>query len=154
MSTKENKIEVITDWLVRCARKQRLTNYVEVQVAAGLGLAEKGYRANGSCVPVEFDDVVEALNEIAETSFAQDGAILPALVVHFGDKKPGHRFVKYAGDTHLITLPEFNPDSVDNEEEMELDDFGVPRYEVTDEVQSLHADQVTKIFAHYAPVSV
>lgn len=153
MSTIEQKIEVITEFLQRQARLGRLTNPLEVQLAAGLALAEKGYRASGSCQPVSRDEVGLALAQIAKTSFAEDGIILPALVVHFEDKQPGHRFVAQAAEAGLVEVPVIDPDGA-NEQDLELDDNGVPRYEVTEEALSVWSDQVLKVFAKYTPQEV
>lgn len=150
MSTSENKVEVITEFLQRNARLGRLTNMVEVQLATGLELAVRGYRTNGSAQPVEREKVATALAEVARRSYEEEGLLLPALVVHFEDKAPGHRFVVWAAQAGLMELPDFDPDSGDNEDELEMDDGGTPRWPVTDEALAVHADQVAKVFAKYA----
>jgi hypothetical protein len=131
-STSEQKVEVVTEWLQRTARKQRMTNLREVQLAAGLALAEKGYRENGSCRPITEDEVVAANAEIAKASFEQDGFLLPALQIHFGDKKPSSRFTYWAAQAGL------------------LDQDVAEDPEVT---EALHAEHVAKIHKHYANVT-
>lgn len=129
MSTSEQKIEVITEWLQRQAAQRRLTNMLEVQTYAGLRLAEKGYRQSGSIVAVSRDKVFDALAVIAEQSFAADGVLLPAIVVHFSDKKPGRRFFEWANAAGTATETE------------------------TEDGMEFHGQQVDAVFARYgAPV--
>jgi hypothetical protein len=132
MSTFEQKTEVVRDWLERTARKQRVTNLREVRVAAGLGLAEKGYRESGSARPLTEDEVAEANAVIAQQSFEQNGFLLPALQIHFNDKKPSSRFTYWAAEAGL------------------LDQDVAEDSEVT---EALHAEQVAKIHKHYASVT-
>jgi hypothetical protein len=137
MSNLEQKVEVVTEWLQRTARLQRVTNPYEVRVAAGLGLAEKGYRESGSARALSEDQLTEVLVAVAKQSFDEDeGLILPALMIHFGDKKPSSRFVSWAVAVGLI-----DPDAVEAE--------GVD----SDEIEALAAQQIAKIHKHYASVS-
>lgn len=146
MSTPEQKVEVIREWLVRQAEQKRLTNIVEVQTWAGLRLAEQGYRPDGSSQPIERDDAWEALNQIAAQEAKKNQPLLPALVVHFADGKPGHRFVEWALAAGLIDLPQ--------DAEQFVDEYGERRLPITDEVAALHASQVAAVFATYGPVTV
>lgn len=127
MSTFEQKIEVITEWLQRQAAQRRLTNIAEVQTYAGLRLAEKGYRQSGSITPVNRYTVFDALATIAAQSFAADQVLLPAIVVHFSDGLPGRRFFDWAEAAGLVPEDGAGPE--------------------------LHAEAVAAVFAHYgAPV--
>jgi hypothetical protein len=130
MSTFENKVEVVTEWLQRTARLQRVTNLYEVRVAAGLALAEKGYRENGSARSLG-DETFDVLEAVAKESFAAQGLILPALMIHFGEKKPSSHFLGWAAEAGLI-----DPDA------------GID----PDAVVALAAEEIVKIHEKYANV--
>ena len=123
MSTSEQKIEIVTEWLVRQATARRLTNAIEVAQYAGLILAEKGYRTDGSSEPLSRPEVFEALQVIAERSYQADGFLLPAVVVHFADRKPSRHFYEWATELGLDTG------------DTDTGEF--------------HAEQLDKVFAHY-----
>jgi hypothetical protein len=147
MSTLENKVEVIREWLVRQAAAHRLTNPVEVGLWAGLRLAEKGYRTGGSAMPVGREAVFAALEQIARDDVAAHQPLLPALVVHFTDQLPGHRFAEWAIEAGLME----DPGDANGEF---LDECGERRLPLTDEIRDLHAAQVAQVFANYGPVNV
>lgn len=123
MSTSEQKIEVITEWLRRQAAQRRMTNIAEVQTYAGLRLAELGYRQSGSITPIDRYKAFEALAVIAAQSYAADQVLLPAIVVHFSDGLPGRRFYDWAEAAGLVP-----------------DDGAGPE---------LHAEAVAAVFARY-----
>jgi hypothetical protein len=141
MSNFEQKVAAATEWLQRQAAHGRLTNVIEVQTWTGLRLAETGARANGSSMPIDRDKAWAVLAEVARQSFVTDGFLLPALVVHFGDKAPGHRFVEWAIEAGLMATPQ--------DAEQFVDENGERRLPITDEVRELHGDQLSAIFAKY-----
>ena len=64
MSSIENKVEVIHEFLENRAQLQRVTGFQEIQRVAGEKLLEKGYRYPYA-VPVRRADVATALDVIA-----------------------------------------------------------------------------------------
>ena len=102
MSTHEQKLEVIAEFLCNRARLGRVTNVREIQMCAAEGLCAKGYRDD--LYPVDRDKVHAVLDELAKLSFEAEGFILPVIVAHFWDNEPGGRFVRWAGEAGLIDL--------------------------------------------------
>jgi hypothetical protein len=101
MSTQENKIEVVTEFLRNRASLGRVTTVQEIQRVAAEMLVAHGYRDD--LYLVERDTVNDVLNEIAKTSFAEQGFILPAIVVHFADDEPPSRFIYQAVNAGLLS---------------------------------------------------
>lgn len=133
MSTFEQKTEVVREFLLRQAKLGRLTNFFEVQTAAGLALAEKGYREGRSSWPVSRSKVADVLHGITDQDVEAEAPLLASLVVHFGDQLPGHRFDQYAAAAGLIPADE----AVDREKVLEV-----------------HAAQVQAVFAKYGSAQV
>jgi hypothetical protein len=101
MSTQENKVEVITEFLRNRASLGRVTTVQEIQRVAAEMLVAHGYRDD--LYLVDRDVVNDVLNEIAKASFAEQGFILPAIVVHFADDEPPSRFIYQAVNAGLLT---------------------------------------------------
>ena len=90
MSTFENKVEVVTDFLRNRASLNRLTDYQEVGRVAGELLHRRGQRRIST--PVDRAKIAEVLRTVDKNSLADKGMLLSALVVHFWDNEVGHRF--------------------------------------------------------------
>jgi hypothetical protein len=101
MSTQENKIEVVTEFLRNRASLGRVTTVQELQRVAAEMLVAHGYRED--LYLVDRDVVNDVLNEIAKASFAEEGFILPAIVVHFADDNPPSRFIYQAVNAGLLS---------------------------------------------------
>jgi hypothetical protein len=123
MSNFDQKVEVVTDFLVSRARLGRFTTYSEVGYIAGQMLNDRGYRSTGSSRVVARGKVVDVLAQIAARSVADDGFILPAIVLHANDNGTGHRFAEWALQNGVMTED--------------------------DSVLPVHFDQVRKVFSHY-----
>lgn len=83
---RDKNVKVITDFLVNRAKLGRVTTFKEVAYVV----------AKQTGVTPDRGQVAKALGQVAEDSYASDGVILPALVVHWNDNRPGHRFSKWA----------------------------------------------------------
>lgn len=103
MSSMDQKVEVIGEFLQNRAQLQRVTGFEEIQRVAGQKLAEKGYRLSYSNVPVRRSDVAQALAIIADQSFKDAEILLPAIVVHFWDADPPHQFYEWATTLGLLS---------------------------------------------------
>lgn len=101
MSTSEDKVTVVGEFLTNRAGLRRVTNYQEIGRVAGEQLYERGMRSISS--PVRRDKIAAVLRAIDDTSFANNGYLLSALVTHFWDNNPGHRF--YEGAVGRGMLP-------------------------------------------------
>lgn len=138
MSSMEQKVEVIGEFLENRAQLQRVTGFQEIQRVAGEKLLEKGYRYSSNA-PVSRSDVAEALSVIATTSYQQNQVILPALVAKFWDNSPTHEFAQWATNAGLM--------------EGTLESCGTG--EVRDKINELAPVERAKVFSHYAtPVNV
>jgi len=93
MSTHENKIEVITEFLRNRAALGRVTNVREIQMVAGEMLYTKEQRSHP--FPVEREKVHAALDDIAKASYAAEGVLLNAVVTHFWDDEIGERATRW-----------------------------------------------------------
>lgn len=120
MSTFDQRVQVVRDFLIGRARLRRTTTFQEIGVATGEALAK--YRTSGSTKPMSRQKVAAALSEVARTSLKENGFILPAIVVHWNDNRPGHRYAEWVSKAGLSSYGEGN-----------------------------HATQVKKVFAKYAP---
>lgn len=134
MSTMEQKVEVITDFLEKIAAQKRTTNFQDVQTVAGAALLVKGYRTN-TATPVRREHVATALSQIAATSFKADQVLLPAVVTHYADEKPTHEFAQWANSAGLI------------DGELGDQEGG----EIREAINQLHPAELAKVFALYAP---
>jgi hypothetical protein len=133
MSSIENKVEVITEFLENRAQLQRVTGFQEIGEVAGKKLLEKGYR-NYSSEPVSRSDVASALAVIADQSFKDNQVILPAVVTKFWTNEPTHEFAQWAGSAGLM--------------EGELESCG--EGPVRDTINELAPVERAKVFSHYA----
>lgn len=123
MSNFDQKVEVVTNFLVTRAQLGRVTTFSEVAAQAGQALYERGYRSNGSARPVSREKLADVLAAIASRSVKDNGFILPAIVLHAQDNGAGHRFIQWALDNNVM-------DGSDN-------------------VATVHRQQVNKVFANY-----
>lgn len=132
MSTLEQRVIVITEFLENRARLQRVTNFQEIQRVATEKLATTPLDMVFS--PLSRDEVEEALTMIAKNSFEANQLILPALVVHFWDNKPVHQFATWASNAGLMLgfLGE--------------DEQGAAR----EQINQIHPRELVKVFEHYA----
>jgi hypothetical protein len=89
----DKRVKVITDFLVNRAKLGRVTTFKEVAYVVGKQLGRTPERGK----------VAKALAQVAANSYESDQVILPALVVHFNDNRPGHRFVEWASAEDLDT---------------------------------------------------
>lgn len=136
MSTMEEKIEVITEFLENRAQRQLTTNFQDVQTVAGVLLFVKGYR-HKSTTPVRREHVATALSQIAATSYQQNQILLPAVVTHYADANPTHEFAQWATTAGLM------------DGELGDQESG----EVRETINAIHPAELAKVFAHYASVS-
>ena len=90
MSTFENKVEVVTDFLRNRASLRRLTDYQEVSRVAGEVLHRRGQRHHAA--PVDREKIAGVLKKVDDDSVENQGFMLSAIVVHFWDNEAGHRF--------------------------------------------------------------
>lgn len=140
MSSFNQKVTVVTEILQDNARQLRLTNRQELERESGRRLYLRGQKKNDG----ELDryKVVEVLERIARNT--TDGVLLPAIVVHYSDSRPGRRFSEWAqlagvsanhgdavrrvfdvyGDSYAKSL--FNPSAkhaADADEDYDEDDY-------------------------------
>lgn len=101
MSTFENKVTVVTEFLQNRAALRRLTNHSEVGAVAGQQLAERGMRRIDT--PVRREKIVDVLRAVDDKSIHESGFMLSALVAHFWDNDPGHRFFEAAIGRGLLS---------------------------------------------------
>ena len=94
MSTFENKVTVATDFLRNRASLNRRTTLQELGTVMGEVLNKRGQRSIAT--PVSRDKLRKVLREVDKQSWAEDGILLSALVVHFWDNKPGRHFFESA----------------------------------------------------------
>lgn len=92
MSTMNQKVEAVTAVLKANARQRRLTNRQELAEQAGHRLYQRGQKKTDT--PIERYKLIEVLDKVAART--TDGVLLPALVVHYGDSRPGRRFADWA----------------------------------------------------------
>jgi hypothetical protein len=98
MSSMNQKVEAVTAVLQANARQRRLTNRQELAEQAGRKLFNKGYKKSDT--PIERYKLIEVLDRVASRS---DGVLLPALVVHYQDSRPGRRFTDWARSAGVTT---------------------------------------------------
>lgn len=96
MSTFENKVEVVTDFLRNRASLNRLTDYQEVGRVAAELMYRRGQRRHAQ--PVRREKIAEVLRQVDKNSLEEKGVLLSSLVVHFWDNEVGHRFHDQAVD--------------------------------------------------------
>lgn len=94
MSTFDAKVAVATDFLRNRASLNRRTTLRELGTAMGEILNQRGQRSISR--PVRREKLGEVLAAVDKKSYAEDGILLSALVVHFYDNDPGHRFFESA----------------------------------------------------------
>ena len=90
MSTVEDKITATQDFLANRASLRRVTNHQEVGAAIGEMLVNRHQRRISS--PVRRNKVIDVLRALDDKSVESQGFMISALVVHFWDNSPGHRF--------------------------------------------------------------
>lgn len=91
--TDSKTVAVVTKFLVGRAKLGRVTTFKEVATVVGKQTGTTPDRRS----------VGKALAQVAQDSYESDGVILPALVVHWNDNRPGHRFAKWAQRAGLDT---------------------------------------------------
>lgn len=139
MSSMEQKVEVITEFLQNRAQLQRVTGFEEIQRVAGKALLEKGYRYSTDA-PVRRGDVAQALAIIADQSFKDAKILLPAIVLKFWSNEPTHEFATWATNAGLMT-------------EGELEECG--QGPARDKINELAPGERVKVFLAYTqPVDV
>jgi hypothetical protein len=99
MSTFNQKVTVVTEILKDNARQRRLTNRQELAEQAGRRLHAKGQKKNDGAL--DRYKLIEVLERIAQRT--TDGVLLPALVVHYNDSRPGRRFADWARSAGVNT---------------------------------------------------
>lgn len=132
MSSIEQKVEVITEFLQNRAQLQRVTGFEEIQRVAGQKLLEKGYRYSTN-TPVRRGDVAQALTIIADQSYKDAEILLPAIVVKFWSNEPTHEFATWASNAGLM--------------DGELEECGTG--EVRDKINELAPGERLKVFLAY-----
>lgn len=101
MSKFEHKVAATREFLQNRASLNRLTSHREVGIVIGELLANRHQRRIAT--PVSREKVIKVLRAIDDESVAQDGIMLSALVVHFWDNEPGHRFYESAMARGLLS---------------------------------------------------
>lgn len=101
----------VTDFLINRAALRRVTNMREVATATGISREKLG----------------RVLCQVAKNTWENDGVLLPAVIVHFNDNRPGHRFAEWAKAADLL------------------------KYGVTPD--KVHATQLEAVFNKYSPKS-
>lgn len=102
MSTFEDKVSATYDFLVnRASQGARLTTHQEVGTVIGKLLNERRQRRIDT--PVRRDKIVSVLRAVDDRSVAENGVMLSALVTHFWDAQPGHRFIESATSRGLYS---------------------------------------------------
>lgn len=99
MSTREAKAEVVYDFLINRASLKRLTTHEEVGKVIGIALRNRGQRRIDT--PVRREKVVEAIALADKRSWAENKVLVSAVVTHFFDNDPGHRFYETASKRGL-----------------------------------------------------
>lgn len=90
MSSTTDKIAATTDFLRNRASLNRRTTLQELGTVVGEVLAQRGQR--GVSTPVRREKFDKVLLAVDKQSFKDNGILLSALVTHFWDNKPTHRF--------------------------------------------------------------
>lgn len=124
MSSFEDKVSAVTDFLRNRASLQRLTSHEEVGNVAGKLLRARQQRHIDT--PVIREKIIEVLAEVDRKSFKKQGFLLSALVTHFFDNNVGHRFYERAIATGLLST-----------------------YADEEARRVFHRNHVKKIYAHY-----
>ena len=124
MSSQENKVAALRDFLVNRAALSRMTNFQEAGRVMGTLLYARDQRHTDR--PVRREAIVAALRDVDRLSLDEKGVLLSALVVHFWDNEVGHRFHEMAVDAGVA------------------DSDTDPGYR-----KGFHAAQVVKAFAAY-----
>jgi hypothetical protein len=107
------KVNKVTDFLINRAALRRVTNMREVATATGIERHRLG----------------KVLCQVAKNTWENDGVLLPAVIVHFNDNRPGHRFAEWAKAAGLIEY-----------------EYGVTPDKV-------HSQQLEAVFNKYSPKS-
>jgi hypothetical protein len=100
MSSKEHKVEVVRDFLANQASCKSLTNFAEVGAVAGQMLQARSQRHISD--PVSREKIAEVLHELDDVSVTEQGFMISALVTHYADNLPGHRFWEWAAERGLL----------------------------------------------------
>lgn len=103
MSTFDSKVAAATDFLRNRASLNRRTTLQELGTVLGELLAKRGQRTIST--PVRREKLGKVLRAVDKKSYADDGILLSALVVHFWDNEPGHRFYESAKALGLSVDP-------------------------------------------------
>ncbi len=94
MSTFEDKYAAVKDFLLNRASQNRLTDYNEVQRVVADMLHRRQQRHHAQ--PISREKIAKVLKKLDDETLANGNYMLSSIVVHFWDRKAGHRFFEQA----------------------------------------------------------